>query len=444
MTSADLFAIGSSGLRGYRAQMGAISENIANSGTPGFGRRTVRLTESPSSGAVQPLYKGMVNFGGSDIDGVYRASDPYLDATARMTGAALASADARVQWFGQIETALGDDNMGVGNTIANFYGSITKLAASPADSSLRNDMLYSLEQVASAFRNTSTALGNVQTSIAESGRTNISGINDALDRLTRINEELLASQQGTSNRAQLLDERDAELTAISSRLNVTISFGQNETAQVSYGSTLLTTPKTPQHFSLSVNSDQTLALSVAGSAAAAPAGGALGGLFQSASAATSRMATLNGLATSFVSDVNAWHAAGLTDAGVAGAALLSGTSAANVTLLVTDTTKIAAKSTNGTINGNLIAATSARANSSVESGWTALVSANATQLATVNSEQASASARDVNARSAREDASGVDLDTEAADLVRVQQSYQACARVIQAAKETVDAIFKIV
>jgi flagellar hook-associated protein 1 FlgK len=44
---------------------------------------------------------------------------------------------------------------------------------------------------------------------------------------------------------------------------------------------------------------------------------------------------------------------------------------------------------------------------------------------------------------ARDAVSGVDLDTEAADLLRYQQAYSACARVIQVARDTLDEIFKI-
>ena len=40
--------------------------------------------------------------------------------------------------------------------------------------------------------------------------------------------------------------------------------------------------------------------------------------------------------------------------------------------------------------------------------------------------------------------SGVDLDMEAADLLRLQQAYSGCAKILQIAKETIDSILNII
>ena len=66
MSSADLFAIGASGLKSFRAQMGAVSENIANSDTPNYNRRTVNIKESALSVSTEPLYIPRADFGGSE------------------------------------------------------------------------------------------------------------------------------------------------------------------------------------------------------------------------------------------------------------------------------------------------------------------------------------------------------------------------------------------
>jgi flagellar hook-associated protein 1 FlgK len=58
-------------------------------------------------------------------------------------------------------------------------------------------------------------------------------------------------------------------------------------------------------------------------------------------------------------------------------------------------------------------------------------------------EQTAAGNRDTMAQQARGDVSGINLDREAADLLRFQQAYQGCARIIQMAKEIMDTIFQI-
>lgn len=441
--SADLFAIGSSALRTFRSQMGAISENISNANTDGYSRRTVQIAESPVAN-TQPLYVERANFGGSVVNGVVRANDTYLDATSRMTGAALGNANARLRWQTDIETALNDDSLGVGSSLSNLYGSIDRLAASPSDQSQRTNMLYSLQQVVSSFQKSSDGLNTTLQGTFSAAQNDVTLVNNSLSELSRINDSLLRSQKGTSNYAQLLDSRDAELSKITQRLNVNVSFAANDTAVLSYNGTTLVQGNTASSLSVAQNTNGTLALSIDGTATTTPADGSLGGLFSSATVARQRLDSLDALAVQFANNMNTWHGQGLTDANAAGGALLTvGTTAASLTVAITDITQVAAKSSDGRLNGNLLNISTVRGSGSVEQGWTALVAAHGNLLATTKSEQSAAQLRDDNAKGARDKVSGVDLDMEAADLLRVQQAYQAAAKVIQSARDVVDTILNL-
>lgn len=444
MSSSDLFAIGSSGLRSMRAQMGAISDNIANANTQNYNRRTVLLQESSVAASSEPLYVPRASFGGSEVVSVERANDIYLDAAARQTGTALGYSNSRVRWLSDMETAIGDDALGVGGTLNTMYAAIDKLAASPSDTALRTNMIYSIEQVVNAFHRSSDGFNTVLQGTFATAQNDTTIVNDSLTALTKINEDLLRSQPGTANYAQLLDNRDAELTKITQRLNVGISFGPNEDAILSYNGTTILQGNTAGNFDLLQNANGTLALRLNGSATASPADGLLGGAFVSATLARQRLDSLDALAVQFSTDMNAWHAQGLTDANAAGGALVSvGTTAASLAVVIGNITQIAAKSSDGRLNGNLLNITTTRGNSGVEKGWTALVANHASMLNTAQAEQGAAELRDENARSARERVSGVDLDREAADLLRTQQAYQAAAKIIQVAKEIADTILRL-
>lgn len=440
----DLFAIGSAGLKAFRAQMGAISENIANAASDGYSRRTVTLQESAVSSSNEPLYLQRAQFGGSEIIGTSRANDPYLDATARQTGTSLGSASTRLRWLSDVETALNDDTLGVGGSLSTMYGAIDRLAANPSDPALRTNMIYGVEQVVTAFQNSSDALNSTLQGAFATAQGEATLVNDSLTELTRINDGLLRAQKGTANYAQLLDARDRELSKITQRLDVTVSFGANDSAIVSYGAATLVQGNAAGNIAVIQNANDTLALQVNGGAAADPANGSLGGLFISASVARQRLDSLDTLAVQFAGDMNTWHAQGLTDAGAAGGPLVSvATTAASLAVIITSNSEIAAASADGRPNGNLLNITTTRGTGSVEQGWTALVAAHGTLLNTTKTEATAAQLRDENARAARDKVSGVDLDAEAADLLRVQQAYQACAKVIQSAKETIDTILAI-
>lgn len=443
----DLFIIGASGTKAYRAAMAAVAENITNASTQGYSRRSVSTIESGSSTATMAVYISRANFGGTEVRSVNRATDPYLDATVRYTGMALGSATARLRWLTDSETALNDTETGIGQLLTGMFQNIDKLAASPSDTSLRVTTLDSIGRIAEAFQQTAADLDKLSSEIATEAQASVGTINRALSNLADINNSLLRAQPGTSAYAQLLDSRDAALFDLTENLNVEVSFGTHDQAQISFNGQNLVQGINATTVALSVNANGTLALATSdGTSLAAPANGALGGLFSAAQTVTERRASLDSLAQQFVTAMNDWHAQGRTDAGAAGAPLLSyGGGAAGVTALITEPADLATRSTDGTLNGNLLAASTVlRGNGSVEQGWTSLIATHANLLASTKAEQTTAQNRSDQAVAAREAVSGVDLDMEAADLLRIQQAYSGCARILQVAKETVDAILQII
>jgi flagellar hook-associated protein 1 FlgK len=446
----DLFIIGASGTKAYRTALAAISENIANTSTDGFTRRSVTMRESGASTATMALYRTYDNFGGVEVSGVTRANDPYLDANVRASGQSLSGSSARLRWMTDIQTALNDTNTGIGTRLSVMYSTFEKVAASPNDTSLRTTALSSIQQVTEAFRAASADLSTTTGGIATEAQASVDKVNRALDQLAQINNSLLRQQPGTAAYAQLLDSRDTAIQVVTTALNTDVSFGAHDNVTISFNGTTLVTGQTATPIALTANSDGTLTLGTASGTLPSPTNGTLGGLFASAGVAADRRASLDALAAQFVTDMNAWHAQGLTDVtasepdGHAGVPLLSGTDAASITMLVTDTAELATRSSDGTLNGNIINLATLRSSAStVEKGWTALISQHGTATAAVKDENTAAQNRYDQAVSAREAVSGVDLDQEAADLLRIQQAYSGCAKIIQVAREVVDAILQI-
>ena len=78
-----------------------------------------------------------------------------------------------------------------------------------------------------------------------------------------------------------------------------------------------------------------------------------------------------------------------------------------------------------------------------EAGYENIVLGQAQRLLSAQSENEAATAFDIATRESRDNVSKVDLDREAADLIRLQQSYEASARIIQVARETIQSILAI-
>ncbi|MCE7797339.1 flagellar hook-associated protein FlgK [Sphingobium sufflavum] len=444
--SSDLLSIGASGTRAYRAAMGAVSENITNATTEGYNRRTVQLGESPASATTSRFYKPGVAFGGVDVVSVVRKTDDYLDLAARLASSNYEKADARATWLGNIQTALDDGSLGVGQRMTSMFSAVEMLAANPTDVTRRTNVLFAVEQVNTAFKQTIEDLHNVKSGIITEAGNEVHALNSAAERLASTNEALRRAIPGSSNQAQLFDQRDEALVDIAKRLNVTVSYGENGAASVSFEGKKLVDNIDVTAMEVNAASDGTLSFAVGGAAVGQPGTGSLAGLVGSAEVNADRVTAVNDLATKYKDDMNGWHKAGLIGAPPSqnGDNILSMSGdASTLTLLITDTAKLATYSADGRTNGNLVNITSIRDEDGVENGWTAIISTHANMLAATNAELSAASSRDQQAQAARADVSGVDLDREAADLMRLQQAYQGSARIIQVARETLDAIFAI-
>jgi len=443
--SSDLLQIGTSGTRAYQAALGAIADNIANAETPGYSRRTLALRESVAGNAPMLLYRSSAAFYGVEIRGVVRASDEYLDMAARQTANALGSADQRARWMSDIQTALDDGELGVGKRFSGMFAAVERLASNPTDTTLRADVLFSFEQINTAFKQSRGDLVAVRSSIGSSAGNEVAALNDAMKQLADTNEGLRRVPEGTATHASLLDSRDQALAEISKRLNVTVTFGANGVASIGYDGQSLVENNSVKEVTVAQDADGILSFELAdGTALTTPAGGSLGGLATSATAVRDRVDELDDLATRYVAEMNAWHTGGFSAPGVAGAPLLSmGANAGEITLLVSNPAMVASYSAGDVINGNLLAMTALRGSGSIEEAWTGIVAHHGNVTNSTLNEQKAAASRDQMAQQARAEVVGVNLDREAGDLIRLQQAYQGSARVIQVARELIQTIFSI-
>ncbi len=444
MATVDLFQIGASGTRAYQAAMGAIADNIANANTVGYSRRNVELVESSASATSSIFEKGGTAFAGVDVGRVFRAADAYLDLAARRTTNALGSADQRARWMTDIQSGLNDGPLGVGQRMGGMFAAIEQLAANPTDRTRRTDVLFTLEQVNTAFGLAHGDLSAVMEGIAASAGTDVAALNDAARTLASANEGLRRAVADSPAQIQLMDQRDQALMEIAKRLDVTVSIDGKGIATVDYQGLPLVNNITAFDVAVTTAPDGTLDFTLDGAAMATPVGGTLGGLAQSGLVARDRIDDLNALAERYVTEMNQWHTAGFTANGDPGEPLLAfGGDAASLSVLITDPAKIAGASADGAMNGNLVAAGAIRGPGSMEDAWTQIISDQGNITSAAVAEQKAASNRDTLAQQARADVSGVNLDREAADLLRLQQAYQASARIIQVAREITESIFAI-
>ncbi|MDO9488621.1 MAG: flagellar hook-associated protein FlgK [Sphingomonadaceae bacterium] len=445
----DLLSIGLSGVSAYRTALAAVGDNVANAENEGYARRSVRFAEGGRMGEEGIGQATSFRFTGIKAASVDRAWDDFQAQESRLAASADGRAGTRAYWLSQVEGSLGYGELSVGSRIGAFFNSGTTLAANPKDRLGRSAMLSALDDAASTIRNTAEALKSSGAGISAAAGREVEALNGDLEALARVNVSLLQAAPGRSSTASLQDERDRLIDSIAQRVDVTVSLADNGIATLTLarapGVTLLE-PAGRGLVVLSTATDGRLSLSLAAKGTTIPlpvSGGTIAGLVDVAASTADKRAELEAITTQFVTELNNWSAAGRDLAGNPGGPLLTMSAGAlSVTLAISNPDLVAAASATAD-NGNLLDLPSLRGSDGVEAKWAALVAGSAQALASAKSEAAAASTRRDNSFSARDETSGIDLDREAAELMRFQQAYGASTRIIQVARETLQSILDL-
>ena len=438
----DILGLGASGIRGYSRALQTVSDNIANAQTPGYARRNTVLAEQVGSGQ-QVLYRAQVAPNGVTVTGVGRAVDPWLIDDARAAGSDAARSSARLKGLDAAETAVGDGGQGVGKALTAFFNRADELAADPTDAARRGAFLQSVDDVATTFQRTADGLSRAGASVTNETTATVDQLNTDINALARINDGLRRARDGSTNQATLLDQRDRLVDSLSASLDVSVSYEPKGAAILTVpGGTLLSGAQVAT-VTAAVAADGRVSLSAtasSGSFALTPKTGTLSGQIAAADHIATLRTDLDTQANAVATGFNAQHAAGRNASGTAGANLFTiSAGASDISAVALSTSAVAAADTMSA-NGNALAFGTLRGANGAEASWAAYAAQQSQLTSSVRAQDAAAGSRRDAASEARADSSGVDLDREAADLVRFQQAYDASARVIQVAREIMQSI----
>ena len=453
MTS-SLLAIASSGAKAAEIGLDVTGQNIANVSTDGYVRRSAQMSEV--AGQTTWSTANDVTLSGVVVSGIVRNADSFLQSEARRTGSDTAQATATVSGLTTVETAVEDS--GVFTAIGTFTNSLKTLAENPTDSSLRASVIQDGSTMASSFQIAAQGLSAAQTGLQGQVTDGVKQINALTTQLATINTQLsaTASQAASSNggaassdQADLMDQRDSLLNQISQYANISTTIQSNGSVNVNIGSVSgppLVTGSTTNTLTATTNSDGTQSLTV-GNAAVTLGGGSIAGN-QAALTKLSQISTsLDSLAASIASTVNAQQANGADLTGATGAALFSGTTAATLALTTSNGSAIAtaaagsaAKSTDTT---NLTAMQGALTTLDPSDTMNDILTDISGSVQSATTTQTTLQTLSSAAASSLSSESGVDLNTEAVNLVKFQQAFQASSKVMQTASTIFDSILNL-
>ncbi len=443
--ASDLLSIAVSGARAARGALDVTAQNIANASSDGYVRRSLRIEEVSASGGAGRI--GDISLSGSRIAEIRRNADSFLQGEVRRTSGDLERANTELKGLRNMESAL--EQSGVFSSIVEFEAALQQLAGDPVDPSRRAAVIGEATTLASKFNITASSFDAVGEGLRFEADAQVSEANVIGGELARVNLRLTRAGAGSSDRAALLDQRDQLLERLSGFTSITTNFESDGTVAVALGANptqSFVQGGTSQTMSSAVAADGTLSFAVNGQAVS-PGSGSLAG----ASLALTELASVRGrldtIAASLADTVNNAQAAGVALDGTQGQPIFSGTTAGTLTVVMTQGQGLATAPTG--------AGAGSRDDSNLNALRQSLASLNPAQqlnglLFDVSSKVAGRTvtqgALDTIASSARislEQQSGVDLDTEAANLIRFQQAFQASGRAMQAASDIFDTLLGI-
>jgi flagellar hook-associated protein 1 FlgK len=424
------------------------NNNIANANTPGYSRQVPVFQEAA------PTEEGNLSFGnGVVLEGFQSVRDQLVTAQIQQETQAQGSANAQLASLQQIQPTFTTSTQDIGTQMSALFASISSLSTDPTSSASREAVLAAGQNLAQAFNQTSTTLTTQQAGLNTQVTQDVSQINQITQQIAALNPQIVQLTATGQDGGTLQDQQNQLVLKLSALTNVSVTQTQNgETLSTGNGTPLVEGSQSfALHTATGSNGMQQVLDQNGANITASVTSGDLGGSIQTRDQTISGLLTsLDTLANQFGTAFNAAQAKGFDQSGKAGGnffnvpSTIAG-SAADISVAITDPTKIAASS-DGTAgsNGNLanlsaVQTTALPAGQTPGDAYAGLVFqvGSLTSNATAESTATTASLLQLNDQLSS--VSGVSIDEESTNLITYQTAYEAAARVVT----TIQAMFAV-
>lgn len=447
-TLSQAWNIATGALASDQAAISVVSQNIANANTQGYTTETVKwgtadtVTVGSQSEPAGVIFEGA----SSQRDRVLNQRIDQQSQDQSNTAARLAALNSLQSIFSGATTASGATGgvVDIGQQLTSFFQSFTQLSSDPSNPSLRSAVLSAAQGLSSTFNQTSSSLQQQRAGLDQTITSAASQVNGLTQDIAKLNGQI-ASTSPHGDAGTLEDQRQSDLEQLSQLVGIHVITNENNGLTLTTSSGAVLVQGSQSNDLQTTIAGGVVHLSVGGAdqtAALTNTGGQIGGTLQARDAdLPGAIATVDQLAWSVGTAVNAQQAAGVDATGTSGAPLFSlGSSstgaAANISVSLTDANGIAASvSGAGSLDGSNASALAAIGSKAIVAGatptaaYSGLVGAIGTEVNAATTIQASQNASLQQLKSQQSALSSVNLNDQAALLQTYEQAYQASSKV---------------
>lgn len=436
-------SIATSGLAAARRAVDVAGHNIANANTDGYSRQRVQLTAINGGGIG--IHSGAAYQGnGVAVASHERVVDQFLVNRTNTERATLGLYGERAQTYARIEAAFGEpSDQGLGAQIGELWAAWDTVSLAPDDEASRAALLQRADAVASRFRSLSGELDDMSADAIQRADTLVSEVNSKAAQIADLNVAILAAVEAGAPPNDLLDQRDLLVRDLSEIVGVSTRTDDNGQMSVTLGGAALVTGERAAALSLDVATPGAAALHISTSSVPLRlSGGRIDGLLQSVNTVIpGQRQALDEVAINLRDVVNAQHALGQDLDGNPAGGFFAGTGAGDLTLdpAVAGQPRAVAAATAGAgaFDGSNAVAMAELANldTGPDAAYRRLIAATGVDAQTSSSRLTLQTELTAQVDAQRDEVSGVSLDEEMANLVALQQAYEASARFLTTVDE---------
>ena len=440
--------------------MQIIGNNTANVNTEGYSRRRLELATSPAV-----LRSANWMFGaGVTIGNLGRVRDTILDEHYRNSRTELGYWSQFEESLNGVEQVFNEfGGSAVSDHLQDFWNAWQDLANDPENMSSRMNLVNTAETVAASLRRTHQGLVNKRSELDQQFAQEVREVNQFAAEIASLNVAIVNLEAQSGEASDLRDRRDLLLDRLSEYIPITSRENDDGAVNVYLGGQILVQIEHVESLSVVGLADDNLTLhhvSWASNNQSVNLGqGKLGATLAARDESIPEaIAKLNTFTTSLVNEVNSRHVTGYGLSGSNGFDFWDATTtgAGDIAVdaaIVADASLIATASSAGSPGDNSIALLIGQLQTErvLDDGTASLSEYYSNFISNIGSQALSASERRTTEEGVvnlleerRQSVSGVSMDEEMANLIKVQKSYEAAAKLVTTIDEMMQTVIAMV
>jgi flagellar hook-associated protein 1 FlgK len=225
MTLSSAFNITNTSFNAIATQSATIASNVANANTPGYSRQVANLATTAYNGVTVDSITRDANAAlSAQVNSTTSESAAQTAISNALTTLAQTVSDSATS-----TSATG--SLQNGNSpyaqLANFTSALTTLEAQPDSQSAAQAAVTAAQNVASSLNTGAATVTQVRTQADQQIATAVSTVNSLLTQFTSVNNSVQTSLASGSNVGSLEDQRESLVTQIAQQIGVTTTVNTN-------------------------------------------------------------------------------------------------------------------------------------------------------------------------------------------------------------------------